>query len=214
MCLEMGETLLKIRQPQPRAESKKSSSTVIRREIQTGYSVQQVCGRWKKGKVGGPRDGALWRPDKAAAPIGISPVSLFLSLYLPPYLTLSQISPLLRLSSAVRSRNYYQPAQMCDSTAVIHAYRHLYRQGLKVVNYSTPSRHVLLENLRSSFRTGTREQFEPQKIANTLQFLKRASDVAGLEHKIVRNLLIVHYWEQPRMKKEYRKYIPPWLGLS
>ncbi|KAK1150331.1 hypothetical protein N8T08_000233 [Aspergillus melleus] len=91
-----------------------------------------------------------------------------------------------------------------DTTAVIHAYRHLYRLGLKVVNYSTPSRHVLLHTLRSAFRAGTREEFQPQKIANTLSFLQRARDVAGLEHKIVRNILMVNYWEQPIMRKEYR----------
>ncbi|PLB44060.1 DUF1763-domain-containing protein, partial [Aspergillus steynii IBT 23096] len=92
-----------------------------------------------------------------------------------------------------------------DPKAVVHAYRHLYRQGLKVVNYSTPSRHVLLETLRSTFRAGTPDDFEPHKIANTLSFLQRACDIAGLEHKIVRNMLIVHYWEQPRMRKEYRR---------
>ncbi|KAI9039525.1 DUF1763-domain-containing protein [Aspergillus affinis] len=91
-----------------------------------------------------------------------------------------------------------------ETKAVIHAYRHLYRQGLKVVSYSTPSRHVLLNTLRSAFRAGTREEFKPQKIANTLSFLQRACDVAGLEHKIVRNILMVNYWEQPCMGKEYR----------
>lgn len=96
-----------------------------------------------------------------------------------------------------------------EAQAVVHAYRHLYRQGLKVVNYSTPSRHVLRNTLRSAFRTGTRKEFQPQKIANTLNFLRRACDVAGLEHKIVRNVLMVNYWEQPRMRKEYRVYVPP-----
>ncbi|KAL2002480.1 hypothetical protein VTN02DRAFT_6702 [Thermoascus thermophilus] len=91
-----------------------------------------------------------------------------------------------------------------DQRALIHAYRHLYRQGLKVVNYSTPSRHVLLQILRSSFRSGSREDFDPERISNTLRFLQRASESTGLEHKIVKNLIMVRYWEQPHVKKDVR----------
>ncbi|PKY00948.1 DUF1763-domain-containing protein [Aspergillus campestris IBT 28561] len=87
---------------------------------------------------------------------------------------------------------------------VIHAYRHLYRQGLKAINYSTPSRHVLLRNLRKSFRTSYRQDYDPQKIENTVRFLQRASDVAGMEHKIVKNLMIVRYWDQPLLRKDLR----------
>ncbi|KAA8652243.1 uncharacterized protein ATNIH1004_001147 [Aspergillus tanneri] len=93
---------------------------------------------------------------------------------------------------------------LADHQAILHAYRHLYRQGLKVVNYSTPSRHVLLHTLRSSFRSGSPQDFDPQKIANTLRFLQRARDVAGMEHKIVKNILIARYWEQPILNKEFR----------
>ncbi|KAE8147102.1 hypothetical protein BDV25DRAFT_161140 [Aspergillus avenaceus] len=92
-----------------------------------------------------------------------------------------------------------------DHNAIIHAYRHLYRQGLKVVNYSTPSRYVLLRTLRSSFRSFAHRDFDPQKISNTMYFLQRATDVAGLEHRIVKNLLMVRYWEQPQVRKELRQ---------
>lgn len=91
-----------------------------------------------------------------------------------------------------------------DQQAIIHAYRHLYRQGLKVVNYSTPSRHVLLRILRSSFRSASREDFDPERISNTLRFLQRASESTGLEHKIVKNLIMVRYWEQSQVKKDVR----------
>ncbi|OJJ49527.1 hypothetical protein ASPZODRAFT_128002 [Penicilliopsis zonata CBS 506.65] len=84
---------------------------------------------------------------------------------------------------------------------VIHAYRHLYRQGLKAIKYSTPARYALLNTLRSSFRSSAREELDPHKISNTLRFLQRATDVAGIEHKIVKNLMIVRYWEQPLVKK-------------
>lgn len=90
---------------------------------------------------------------------------------------------------------------------VIHAYRHLYRQGLKAVNYSTPARLVLLRNLRQSFRTSYRQDFDPQKIENTVRFLQRASDVAGMEHKIVKNLMLVRYWNQPLLRKDLRPYV-------
>lgn len=95
---------------------------------------------------------------------------------------------------------------------VIHAYRHLYRQGLKAINYSTPSRHVLLRNLRKSFRTSYRQDYDPQKIENTVRFLQRASDVAGMEHKIVKNLMIVRYWDQPLLRKDLRLYVPQLPG--
>ncbi|KAK9543774.1 hypothetical protein V6Z96_002582 [Aspergillus fumigatus] len=91
-----------------------------------------------------------------------------------------------------------------EQRAVIHAYRHLYRQGLKLVNYSAPYRYVLLRTLRLAFRSSPARDFDPKKIANTLRFLQRASDVAGLEHKIVKNILMVRYWEQPQVKKDVK----------
>ncbi|PYH95876.1 DUF1763-domain-containing protein [Aspergillus ellipticus CBS 707.79] len=91
-----------------------------------------------------------------------------------------------------------------DRKTVINAYRHLYRQGLKAVNYSTPARHVLRHTLRSSFRSNPSDELNPQRIANTLQFLQRAADVAGLEHKIVKNLMMMKYWEQPQARKDHR----------
>ncbi|KAL5363063.1 hypothetical protein BJX96DRAFT_155112 [Aspergillus floccosus] len=93
---------------------------------------------------------------------------------------------------------------LADKQAVIRAYRHLYRAGLKVINYSSPSRHVLLRTLRSSFQDSSSRDFNPRKIANTLQFLHRAADVAGMEHKIVKNLMMVRYWEQPHLRKDLR----------
>ena len=81
--------------------------------------------------------------------------------------------------------------------SVQHAYRLLYRHGLQAIQYSTPARYLLVRTLRASFRSPD-EQFEPQRIANTLAFLQRASMVTGFEHKIVRNLLLTRFWEQPQ----------------
>ena len=85
-----------------------------------------------------------------------------------------------------------------SSPEIIHAYRSLYRQGLQAIRYSTPARHVLLQTLRRSFRS-QHEHFDARQIANTLVFLRRASEVAGMEHRILRNVLMTRYWEQPQL---------------
>ncbi|OGE47851.1 hypothetical protein PENARI_c035G07293 [Penicillium arizonense] len=92
---------------------------------------------------------------------------------------------------------------MVDRRAVVHAYRHLYRQGLKAIQYSTPGRYMVLKTLRKSYRSPS-EQFDPAKIAKTLQFLERATEVAGMEHKILRNILMARYWEQDHLTKDSR----------
>jgi hypothetical protein len=91
-----------------------------------------------------------------------------------------------------------------DQLSVIHAYRHLYRKGLQAVRYAFPQRHVLRSSLRSSFRSGSRSDFDPNKITRTLEFLERASESTALEHKILKNLMLVRFWEQPQSKKEVR----------
>lgn len=97
----------------------------------------------------------------------------------------------------------FPPFQM-DQRAIVSAYRHLYRQGLKTMRYSTPGRHVLVQILRSSFRSSPAQEFDQLRIANTLRFLARATDMAGIEHKIMKNLLSVRYWEQPQVNKDMR----------
>ncbi|KAJ5281932.1 hypothetical protein N7478_007304 [Penicillium angulare] len=58
--------------------------------------------------------------------------------------------------------------------------------------------------MRSAFRSAQAHEFNPVKIANTLRFLERASEYRGLEHKIVKNLLLARYWENPQNAKESR----------
>ncbi|BCS25602.1 uncharacterized protein APUU_50313S [Aspergillus puulaauensis] len=91
-----------------------------------------------------------------------------------------------------------------DQQSIIHAYRQLYRQGLKAVNYSTPSRHVFLATLRSSFRSLPAQDFDSRRIINTLNFLHKAANIAGIEHKIVRNLLMIKFWGQPNVRSNMR----------
>ena len=84
------------------------------------------------------------------------------------------------------------------SRAIVHAYRHLYRTGLQSIRYAKPGRYVLRLNLRKSFRRGSPDEFDPQRIVNTLNFLRLASESTSTEHKIVKNLLHVRFWQQPQ----------------
>ncbi|PYH47684.1 DUF1763-domain-containing protein [Aspergillus saccharolyticus JOP 1030-1] len=91
-----------------------------------------------------------------------------------------------------------------DSKCVVDAYRQLYRHGLKAVNYSTPARYVLLHTLRCSFRSSTLGNLDLQRVANTVRFLQRASESAGLEHRIMRNLMFMKYWQHPKVRRDPR----------
>ncbi|QDS73193.1 hypothetical protein FKW77_002620 [Venturia effusa] len=88
------------------------------------------------------------------------------------------------------------------SLDILHAYRNLLRTSLRAVHYSTPARHILLSRLRLSFRSSTLSDFEPQRISNTLEFLRNAAASRGIEHKILRNLLYVWYWEPVHWRKK------------
>lgn len=93
------------------------------------------------------------------------------------------------------------PATFTDATMstrpIIHAYRHLYRHGLRAVQFSKPARYTLRDRIRLSFRRGSAVDFEPERVANTLEFLQYATRENGLEHKIVKNLLFV-WWQQEK----------------
>ncbi|KAL4785078.1 hypothetical protein BJX76DRAFT_356401 [Aspergillus varians] len=93
---------------------------------------------------------------------------------------------------------------VADRQAIVQAYRHLYRQGLKAINYSTPARHLLVNTLRSSFRSLPAQQFDSHRITNTLDLLGKAADVSGIEHRIVKNLFMTKYWNQRSAKKGLR----------
>jgi len=82
-----------------------------------------------------------------------------------------------------------------SNTAVIHAYRNLYRHGLRAIQFSKPARYTLRDRLRLAFRRGSATDLEPQKIQQTIEFLQYATKERGLEHKILKNLLIV-WWQQ------------------
>jgi hypothetical protein len=94
------------------------------------------------------------------------------------------------------------PFSQMEDRLVINAYRHLYKRGLQAVRHATPARHVLRQTLRSSFRSESRTEFDPAKIARTLEFLDHAAESNSYEHKILKNLLHVRYYEQPLARIE------------
>lgn len=75
---------------------------------------------------------------------------------------------------------------------LIHAYRHLYKHLLRAVQYSKPARFNACSRLRHEFRTNPVSKFNAARVSRTLEFLDAAAKSAGLEHRIVRNLM--HVW--------------------
>ena len=78
---------------------------------------------------------------------------------------------------------------------IVHSYRKLYRQGLHAIQYSSPARHILRNRLRLAFRGGSPTDYNSRRAENTVLFLYNATKAKGLEHKIVKNLMHVWYWE-------------------
>lgn len=81
-----------------------------------------------------------------------------------------------------------------STTDVLHAYRQLYRTGLRTVRYARPARFEIRDILRESFRLQPREAFNARRIDNTLRFLETAGTHNGTEHKILKNLLHLKFW--------------------
>ncbi|KAI9842850.1 MAG: hypothetical protein M1837_006871 [Sclerophora amabilis] len=80
---------------------------------------------------------------------------------------------------------------------IIHAYRHLYREALHAVQYASPARFTLRDRLRRGFRQSN--DFNQQRIDNTLEFLRGATRENGIEHRILKNILFVWYTQNRRV---------------
>ncbi|GAW13201.1 hypothetical protein ANO14919_025810 [Xylariales sp. No.14919] len=81
---------------------------------------------------------------------------------------------------------------MADPT-VIHAYRHLYRGLLQAVQYSKPARYTARDQLRRAFREKGAE-YDYRSIARTIRFLTAATKQRGLEHRVLKNLIIIAWY--------------------
>ena len=79
--------------------------------------------------------------------------------------------------------------------AIVQAYRSLYRKALHAVQYSSPARHVIKATLEKAFRGGRVSDYNATRVGNTILFLDNAAKYAGIEHRILKNLLIVRWWE-------------------
>lgn len=77
---------------------------------------------------------------------------------------------------------------------IIHAYRNLYRAALKAVCYSQPASTTLRTILRQSFRAKD-ANYNERSIRRTIWFLNNAARETGIEHKIVKNILITKFWK-------------------
>ncbi|KAI1330551.1 DUF1763-domain-containing protein [Xylariaceae sp. FL0255] len=73
---------------------------------------------------------------------------------------------------------------------IIHAYRHLYRGLLHAVQFAKPARYIARLQLRKAF-TEEGAQYDPRGIARTKRFLEAAARERGLEHMLLKNLLVI-----------------------
>lgn len=93
--------------------------------------------------------------------------------------------------------------------SIPHAYRSLLRRTLLAVQKSTPARYALTTFLRREFRPLTSHRHSlPERMARAAHtsfprrslfrleyFLKRAAREKGLEHRIVRTVSTLEWWE-------------------
>lgn len=80
---------------------------------------------------------------------------------------------------------------------VMHAYRHLYRDLLRAVQYSKPARYSGLRLLRQAFRDPNATTLDASGAEQTGIFLRAAAASRGLEHRVLRTVLRVE-WERRR----------------
>jgi len=88
-----------------------------------------------------------------------------------------------------------------SSLEIIHAYRHLYRGLLRAVQFSKPARYTARDQLRDAFRQEDVVSFDQKRIDRTLEFLRFAAQEAGLEHRILKNILRVNWERRDYMQK-------------
>ncbi|KAI0101875.1 hypothetical protein GGR51DRAFT_528816 [Nemania sp. FL0031] len=86
---------------------------------------------------------------------------------------------------------------------VIHAYRHLYRGLLHAVQFAKPARFTARNQLRKAFREKG-AKYDVRGIARTIRFLDAATRETGLEHHVLKNLLVIawHRYENPPTWRE------------
>lgn len=102
----------------------------------------------------------------------------------------------LKLTTHTR-QSQSQPPAMASNIEVVHAYRHLYRNLLKAVQYTIPARFVARTQIRAAFRERG-AVYDAKAIQRTNWFFEAAAKEKGLEHRILKNLLQVAH------RRDYR----------
>lgn len=87
---------------------------------------------------------------------------------------------------------------------VIHAYRHLWRGLLHAVQFSTPARYVARDQLRKAFREETK--LEIRSVNRTVRFLEAAARMRGLEHTILKNMMLTGYYRYYASRTPWKTY--------
>jgi hypothetical protein len=100
------------------------------------------------------------------------------------------------------------PRLSMSSQEIRHSYRAVLRASLRAIQFAKPARYTLVSRLRLAFTKTPASAYNPHKITNTLEFLEYARAQTGLEHKIVKNLLLV-WWNQDKGGKGYPNRQPP-----
>ena len=93
-----------------------------------------------------------------------------------------------------RNHSSFLPFSM-SQIEILHAYRRLYRTALQAVHHATPAKYTIRDSMRRAFRFESPEAFESTRIENTQNFLQRAKMDTGMEHRILKNLLHVKYFQ-------------------
>jgi hypothetical protein len=84
--------------------------------------------------------------------------------------------------------------QGASSRQIVSAYRNLYKAGLKAVRHAQPARFTLRRILTRAFREEPASSFDEHRVRNTIAFLGDAAKYTGVEHKVVKNVLMIRYW--------------------
>ncbi|KAI1093745.1 DUF1763-domain-containing protein [Rostrohypoxylon terebratum] len=87
---------------------------------------------------------------------------------------------------------------------VIHAYRHLWRGLLHAVQFSTPARYIARDRIRKAFREETK--LDTRSVNRTVRFLEAAARMRGLEHTIVKNMMLTGYYRYFDSRIPWKNY--------
>lgn len=146
-----------------------------------------------------PKDGVSARALLILPQRGSS--TIFIVNLLPTSTIISTQNNLHKLdSTSNRGTAHIMATSMPSRHEIVTAYRHLYKGLLRAVQYSRPARFDARNQLRDAFRREDPSTFNKERIDKTVEFLGLAAQEAGLEHRILKNLLRMNY----ERREQYR----------